>query len=55
MKVVSVEASEGLDEKDVRIAIAIEAFKRKLVSVGKASPTGSHRRVEEERYACLQI
>ena len=36
-KVVSIEVPEGLDEKDVRLAIAVEAFRRGLVSVGKAA------------------
>jgi len=37
VKVVSIEVPEGLDEKDVRLAIAIEAFRRGLISVGKAA------------------
>ena len=36
-KVISIEVPEGLDEKDVRLAIAIEAFRRELISVGKAA------------------
>jgi len=35
--VVSIEVPEGLDEKDVRLAIAVEAFRRGLVSVGRAA------------------
>ena len=41
MKVVCVEVPEGLDEKGVRLAVAIEAFRRGLVSVGKAAELAS--------------
>ena len=37
VKVISIEVPEGLDEKDARLAIAIEAFRRELISVGKAA------------------
>ena len=36
-KVVSIEVPEGLDEKDVKLAVAIEAFRRGLISAGKAA------------------
>ena len=37
MKVIEVKVPEGLSEKDVKLAIAIEAFVRGSVSVGKAA------------------
>jgi len=37
MKVVSIGVPEGLDEKDVRLAIVIEAVRRGLISVDKAA------------------
>ena len=36
-KVVSIEVPGELDEKDVKLAVAIEAFRRGLISVGKAA------------------
>ena len=36
-KVVRVEVPEGLGEEDVRLAVAVEAFRRGLVSVSKAA------------------
>ena len=35
--VVSIEVPEELDEKDVKLTVAIEAFRRGLISVGKAA------------------
>jgi len=37
LKAVRVEVPEGLGEEDVRLAVAVEAFRRGLVSVGKAA------------------
>ncbi len=37
MKEVHVKVPESVSEKDVKVAIAVEAFTRGLVSIGKAS------------------
>ncbi len=37
MKVVQVKVPESLSEKDVKVAAAVEAFSRGLISVGKAA------------------
>jgi len=61
MKAVSIEVPEELDEKDVKLAVAIEAFRRGLISAGKAAELAGlplqalYRGVEEERHASLQV
>lgn len=37
MRVVEVKVPESMSERDVKVAAAVEAFTRKLVSVGKAA------------------
>lgn len=37
MRVVVVRVPESLSERDVRLAVAVEAFKRGVVSVGRAA------------------
>ncbi|RLG52619.1 MAG: UPF0175 family protein [Thermoproteota archaeon] len=37
LRVVQVEVPEGLEEQEVRLAVAIEALRKGLVSVGKAA------------------
>lgn len=37
MKVIQVKVPEGLKEKDIKLVVAIEAFRRGLVSIGKAA------------------
>ncbi|RLE94654.1 MAG: UPF0175 family protein [Thermoprotei archaeon] len=37
MRVIQVKVPEGLKEKDIKLVVAIEAFRRGLVSIGKAA------------------
>jgi len=37
LKVIQVKVPEGLKEKDIKLVVAIEAFRRGLVSIGKAA------------------